>query len=165
MVSHGTDILFEGDGAPPPRLGARAWELCDFIVNELGVRRWPGRLDATVVFHRSCHSRGTAFGDAALALLGSIEGLRLVAIGEAEQCCGFGGTFAVSFPTLSRRIGTLKLDAVLAANPDVLVSGDMGCLMHIEGLARKEGRVIRARHVAQVLRDAIAQESRLDEAP
>ena len=69
------------------------------------------------------------------------------------------------FSTLSRRIGTLKLDAVLAANPDVLVSGDMGCLMHIEGLARKEGRVIRARHVAQVLRDAIAPESRLDEAP
>lgn len=156
MVSHGTAMLFEGEETPLALpLAPRTWELCDFIVNGLGVTRWPGRLDANLAWHRSCHSRGTAYGDAALTLLRSIAGLRLVEFGEAEQCCGFGGTFAVSFPGISRAMGTLKLDAVASMKPDGLVSGDAGCLMHLDGLARKEGRSLPAFHVAQVLRDAL----------
>lgn len=160
MVGHGSHLLFEqsaeaGDQAAQSSTASRAWELCDFVVNGLGVRSWGGTLDETVAFHRSCHSRGTAFGDAAATLLGSIAGLRLVEVGEAEQCCGFGGTFAVSFPGISGAIGAAKLDAVLAAKPDVLVSADMGCLMHLEGLSRKSGRPIRVRHVAQILRDSL----------
>jgi len=157
MMSHGATLLFEDDRAPagrPP--GAVTWELCDFIVRGLGVTRWPGRLKANLAWHRSCHSRGTTYGDAAIALLRSIEGLRLVEFGEPEQCCGFGGTFAVAFPAISRAVGGLKLDAVLAAGPDGLVSGDMGCLMHLEGLARKRGDPpLQVLHVAQVLRDAL----------
>ncbi len=159
MVEHGAALLFEGasrsDAAAPSSLASRAWELCDFIVNGLGVTRWGGRHDATVAFHRSCHSRGTASGAAVRALLGSIDGLRLVDFAEEEQCCGFGGAFSIAFPRISRAIGGAKLDAVAAAGPDLLVSGDMGCLMHLEGLARREGRALRARHVAQVLRDAL----------
>ena len=157
MLFHGAPLEFEREPDLPDveALGRRAWELGDFIVNGLGVSTWPGRFDATVAFHRSCHSRGTASGAAAATLLKSIAGLRLVEFGEGEQCCGFGGTFSVSFPNISTAMGDLKLEHVRAAKPDVLVSGDMSCLMHLGGLAEKEGAPIRILHIAQVLRNAL----------
>jgi L-lactate dehydrogenase complex protein LldE len=72
-----------------------------------------------------------------------------------EQCCGFGGTFSVSFPNISTAMGELKLEHIRAVKPDVLVSGDMSCLMHLGGLAAKEGKPIKTMHLAQVLRDAL----------
>jgi L-lactate dehydrogenase complex protein LldE len=157
MVSHGALLLFEGetDSAQASELAGRTWELGDFVVRGLGVARWPGRLAMRLAFHRSCHSRGTAYGEAALALLRSIDGVEVVEIGEGEQCCGFGGTFSVAFPHVSGAMGRLKIDHVLAATPDALVSGDSSCLMHVAGLAEKQGRPLRTLHLAQVLRDAL----------
>jgi L-lactate dehydrogenase complex protein LldE len=157
MVSHGALLLFEGetDSAEIGALARRTWELGDFVVRHLGVTRWPGKLSMKIAFHRSCHSRGTAYAEGALTLLRSIEGVEVVEIGEPEQCCGFGGTFSVAFPQVSRAIGTLKIDHVLAAAPDVLVSADSSCLMHVGGLAEKAGRPLRTLHLAQVLRDAL----------
>jgi L-lactate dehydrogenase complex protein LldE len=156
MMFHGAALEFEreADLGDVKELGRRTWELGDFIVNALGVRSWPGRFDSAVALHRSCHTRGTPSAEAAALLLGSIAGLRLVEFGEGEQCCGFGGTFSVGFPNISAAMGNLKLDHVRAASPDVLVSGDSGCLMHLAGLAAREGHPIRAMHLAQVLRDA-----------
>ena len=157
MLFHGAVLEFEKEPDAPAveALGRRTWELADYLVNGLGVRTWPGRYAARVAFHRSCHSRGTDSVAAALALLRSIAGLEVVEFGEAEQCCGFGGTFAVTFPHLSGAMGQLKLDHVRAAQPDVYVSGDMSCMMHLGGLAAREGRPIRTLHLAQVLRDAL----------
>jgi L-lactate dehydrogenase complex protein LldE len=157
MLFHGARLEFEKepDLSEIEGLGRRTWELCDFIVNGLGVRAWPGRFEAAVALHRSCHTRGTGSSEAAALLLNSIAGLRLVEFGEGEQCCGFGGTFSVSFPHISKAMGDLKLDYVREAKPDVLVSGDMGCLMHLQGLADKEGMPLRSLHIAQVLRDSL----------
>jgi L-lactate dehydrogenase complex protein LldE len=157
MLFHGAVLEFEreSDAAEVGALGRRTWELADFIVNGLGVKSWPGRYAARVALHRSCHSRGTATLESAQALLGSIAGLTLVEFGEPEQCCGFGGTFSVTFPHLSTAMGALKLEHVRAAAPDEYVSPDMSCLMHLGGMAAAEGRPIRARHIAQVLRDAL----------
>ncbi len=159
MLRHGAPLEFENESDRPAvqALGARTWELAEFIVHGLGVTAWPGRYEATVAFHRACHTRGTASTEAATRLLGSIAGLRLVAVGEAEQCCGFGGTFAVGFPNVSAGIGTLKLEHIRAAQPDVLVSTDMSCLMHLGGLAEKQGTPLPTRHFAQILRDALRQ--------
>ena len=157
MLFHGALLEFEHepDLADIRGLGRRTWELCDYIVNGLGVKAWPGRFDAAIALHRSCHTRGTGSSEAAALLLKSIAGVRMVEFGEAEQCCGFGGTFSVSFPYISGAMGDLKLEHVVEAKPDILVSGDMGCLMHLCGLAAKEGAPIRALHFVQVLRDAI----------
>jgi L-lactate dehydrogenase complex protein LldE len=157
MLFHGTVLEFEQEKDLPEvkALGRRVWELADFIVNGLGVKQWPGRYEATVALHRPCHTRGTQSAAAAAALLGSIAGLKLAEFGEAEQCCGFGGTFSVSFPNISSAMGDLKLEHIRAVKPDVLVSGDMSCLMHLTGLAEKEGAPLKARHLAQVLRDAM----------
>ena len=158
MMFHGALLEFEkeADRGDVEDLGRRTWELGDVIVNGLGgqgVVGPPGR--GPVALHRSCHTRGTASSEAAALLVGSIAGVRLVEFGEGEQCCGFGGTFSVGFPHISAAMGDLKLEHVRSARPDILVSGDMGCLMHLCGLADKEGSPIRALHFAQVLRDAI----------
>ena len=157
MLFHGAPLEFEKerDRDEVGQLGRRTWELADFIVNGLGVKTWPGRYEATVAFHCSCHSRGTMSGEAALALLTSIAGTRILPFGEGEQCCGFGGTFSVAFPHVSAAMGELKLEHIRAVSPDVLVSADMSCLMHMGGLAAKEGKPVRTLHVAQVLRDAL----------
>ena len=157
MMFHGAVLEFEKEPDLPEveALGRRTWELGDFIVNGLGVKTWPGRYEATVAFHRSCHSRGTESSPAASTLLGSIKGLRLVEFGEEEQCCGFGGTFSVAFPNISTAMGELKLDHVRAVKPEVFVSGDMSCMMHLGGLAARDGKPIKTQHLAQVLRDAL----------
>lgn len=157
MLFHGALLEFENEPDLPAvsALASRTWELADFIVNALGVTAWPGEYKATLAFHRSCHSRGTPSGEAALQLLSSISGTRVVPVGEAEQCCGFGGTFSVAFPNVSTAMGTLKLEHLRAENPDVIVSADMSCLMHLNGLAEKSGQPLRPRHLAQILRDAL----------
>ena len=163
MLFHGAPLEFESEPDRPAveALGRRTWELTDFIVNGLGVTSWPGRYEARVAFHRSCHTRGTASGEATMTLLGSIAGLTVVPFGEAEQCCGFGGTFSVSFPNISGGMGALKLEHLRAARADVVASGDMSCLMHLGGMAEKEGAPIKAVHVVQVLRDALKNENLL----
>ncbi len=163
MNFHGNLLQFEE--CPDPAidsLARRTWEVCDFIVNGLGVSTWKGTFEkpTRLAFHRSCHSRGTNTGEAITALLTSIRNAEVVPFGQAEQCCGFGGTFSVTFPHISGRMGSLKLDHILDAAPDLLVSGDMSCLMHISGLARVQGRPIEHKHAIQVLRDTLAGSSK-----
>ena len=157
MLRHGALLEFEREPDLPlaQELAGRTWELADFLAGVLGVRAWPGRYEGRIAFHRNCHNRGTNSEQASLALLGSIAGVTVVTFGEPEQCCGFGSTFSVSHPNISGSMGALKLDHILAARPDVLVSGDMSCLMHLSGLAGREGKALKVRHIAQVLRDAL----------
>jgi len=157
MLVHGAPLEFEKetDHDEIEKLGHRAWELADFIVNGLGIKTWPGKYSAKIAFHTSCHSRGTKSGESTMALLRSIAGVELMTFGEGEQCCGFGGTFSVTFPNISKGMGDLKLEHIRAVKPDVLISGDSSCMMHLSGLAEKEGAPIKTLHFAQVLRDAL----------
>ena len=157
MMFHGASLAFEHepDLAEVKALGQRTWELMDFLVNGLGVTAWPGRFPAKIALHRACHTRGTGSIDATLTLLRSIQGVEVVEFGEVEQCCGFGGTFSVSFPNVSTAMGDLKLEHIRAAKPDLLASVDMSCMMHLGGRAAHEGHPIKTMHVAQVLRDAL----------
>lgn len=160
MIYHGALLAFEKNPDELPaaqKLAGRTWELVDFIVNGLGVTKWPGCYETpvSVVFHRSCHARGTATGEAALTLLNSIEGLNVLMFDESEQCCGFGGTFSVTFPNISKSMGELKLDHLLEPKPDMIVSIDQSCLMSLSGLAAKGGRPVKTMHIAQILRDSL----------
>jgi len=159
MLRHGALLAFEKESELPEiqRLAARTWELADYIVHGLGVTSWPGRYDARVAFHRSCHTRGSDSGHAAITLLTSIQGLQLLPFGEGEQCCGFGGTFSVTFPNTSEAMGLLKLDHIHAARPDFLASLDMGCMMHLHGLAKRNDQTLKPRHLAQILRDSLRE--------
>lgn len=157
MVFHGALLAFEKEADLPEvqALANRTWELTDFIVNGLGITTWPGHYDATLTFHRSCHLRGSRSAEAIATLMESIDGLTVEPIDQVEQCCGFGGTFAVSFPNISAKMGELKIENLVAAEPDVVCSADMGCMMHFGGMMDNKGITTERRHVAQILRDAL----------
>ena len=154
---HGNLLQFEKEEDLPEieDMGRRTFELTDYLFHELGITTWPGKFDGKIVFHHSCHTRGTGTRPAAAALLGSIDGLELVEYGQKEQCCGFGGTFCVTFPNISGKMGTLKLDHLLDEKPDYLVSADLSCMMHLGGLAEKQGRPLEYRHIAQILLESL----------
>ena len=158
MNFHGNLLQFEHQpDEAVTSLASRTWELFDYIVNGLGVRTWPGALPepTRVALHHSCHTRGSGTREAATLLLGSIGNLQLVPFGQGEQCCGFGGTFSVTFPHISARMGSLKLDHALEPRPDLLSSADMSCLMHLAGLAESQDRKVPCKHAVQILRDAL----------
>lgn len=158
MNFHGNKLQFEEcPDAAITSLANRTWEIMDYIANGLGIQQWPGKLPqpTKIAFHRSCHSRGTCSGESTRTLLGSIGNVTLLPFGQSEQCCGFGGTFSVTFPHISGKMGTLKLDNILEQSPDLLISGDMSCLMHLSGLATTQGRPVPIKHAIQVLRDVI----------
>lgn len=158
MNFHGNILQFEEKPDEAINsLARRTWEVMDYIYNGLGIKKWPGKFEkpTRIAFHRSCHSRGTDSGAATLALLESIENAIVTPFGQGEQCCGFGGTFSVTFPHISGRMGSLKLDHILETSPDILVSGDMSCLMHLTGLARTQGRPIEHCHAIQLLKKSL----------
>lgn len=160
MHKHGNLLQFEKEPDLPEikDLANRSHELVDFIVNDLGITEWPGKLNAKIAFHHSCHTRGSGTRSAAQKLLSSINGVELVEYGQGEQCCGFGGTFCVTFPHISGQMGILKLEHLLENDPDYLVSADLSCMMHLGGLAKKQGRKLQYRHAAQILLYALKGE-------
>lgn len=157
MIFHGAKLAFKDQPELPAvkAFAARTWEVCDYLVHGLGVKDWPGYYHGRVAFHRSCHTRGSNTAEAALTLLGSINGIELAEFGETEQCCGFGGTFSVAFPNVSTAMGKLKLEHITETQPDCLAAVDMACMLHLGGLADREGVALPRRHVMQILRDAL----------
>ncbi|MFP4541019.1 MAG: (Fe-S)-binding protein [Opitutales bacterium] len=158
MVFHGSPLQFEKHPSLPAvqQMAGRTWELFDYLVNGLGVTSWPGHFEARVAIHHSCHTRGSGTGAALLQLLESIEGVELVEVTERDQCCGFGGTFSVAFPEISKSMGCIKIEHLLKNTPDYVVSADMSCLMHLKGLAEKQDRPMHIWHAAQILSAALA---------
>ena len=157
MVFHGAPLEFEeeSDQSEVHAMANRTWELVDYIVNGLGIQSWPGKFPHRVAFHRSCHTRGTDTGSAVRQLLSTIDCLELVEFGEEEQCCGFGGTFAVSFPNTSRQMGELKIKHILEAKPEYLAAVDMGCGLHIGGICERDGHKLPIIHIAELLRTSL----------
>lgn len=130
----------------------RVRELSEFLVDDLGVTDVGAVFRGTVAFHPTCHSlRLLHIGDRPHRLLEAVEGLRLVDLPGALECCGFGGTFAVKNADTSVAMGQDKIDAVLASGAEVLASADTSCLMHLGGLLSRRGAPVRVMHLAEIL--------------
>jgi len=157
MISHGYDLAFENEAdlSTAQTFAKSSWELCDFLVNGLGIETWPGRFDAKISLHRSCHTRGTQTYQSAVKLLSSIKGVELIEFDESEQCCGFGGTFSVAYPNTSVSMGKLKIEKLTADKPDIVGAVDMACMMHLSGIANKQGRQFNKLHVSEILMKAL----------
>jgi L-lactate dehydrogenase complex protein LldE len=84
-------------------------------------------------------------------LLATVEGLTLTEMTDSDVCCGFGGTFCVKYPDISTKIVSKKTDNIAATGAGTLLAGDMGCLMNMAGRLQREGKPVKARHVAEVL--------------
>jgi L-lactate dehydrogenase complex protein LldE len=135
------------------RLAARTWELADFLVNVLRVQQVPGRFQGTVTYHDSCSGlRELGVKSQPRKLLSKVPGLTLREMATPEQCCGFGGTFAVKFGAISSRIVDEKCAEVIGTGADAVVLGDLGCMLNIEGRLRRRGDTkTRVFHFAELL--------------
>jgi L-lactate dehydrogenase complex protein LldE len=130
----------------------RTWELSHYLVDELGAVDVGSRFRGSVTYHPTCHSlRLLRLGDRPLRLLGAVEGLQLLPLGESEECCGFGGTFAVKNADVSAAMLDAKLDHVVASGAEAVCACDASCLLHIRGGLRRRGSHVRALHLAEVL--------------
>jgi L-lactate dehydrogenase complex protein LldE len=147
--------LFEDDPAMlagAEAFAARVYEFSEFLTKVLEVDD-PGVVGSgTAVFHPGCHLlREMEVREAPQALLRAVPGLEVRELGNAETCCGFGGSFSVKLPHISEGMLADKVASVRESGADSLVSCDMSCLMHIGGALRREDPEIRIRHIAQVL--------------
>jgi L-lactate dehydrogenase complex protein LldE len=134
------------------KLAPRVFELCELLVDELGVEDVGASYPHRVVYHPSCHGlRMLALGDAPLRLLRNVGGIELLELEEAESCCGFGGTFAVKNVDVSAAMLADKVGAVLGSGAEVCTATDSSCLMHIGGALRRRRTGVRAVHIAEIL--------------
>ena len=127
-------------------------ELSQFVVDQLGVTKVGARFDGTATYHPTCHSlRVLRVGDSPVRLLREVKGLELVELPDADECCGFGGTFAVKNAAVSTAMLDDKLACIEGTGADVVCACDSSCLMHIGGGLRRRGSRVRAVHLAEIL--------------
>ncbi|MFI0421629.1 (Fe-S)-binding protein [Spongiactinospora sp. 9N601] len=142
-------------GAPARAVAAtvpRVHDLSEFLVDVLGVTDVGAYFPHRVTYHPTCHSlRGLRLGDRPARLLRRVRGLDLVPLPDADQCCGFGGTFAVKNPAVSAAMCADKVRAVLDTGAEVLCAADNSCLMHIGGTLTRQRAGVRTMHLAEIL--------------
>jgi L-lactate dehydrogenase complex protein LldE len=139
-------------GCEVEALTPRVLELSELLVDRLGVEDVGAVFPHRVTYHPTCHSlRGLRVGDRPLRLLRAVRELELVDLPEAEECCGFGGTFAVKNADTSMAMLSDKLRHVLDTRAEVCVAADNSCLMQIGGGLRRQRAGVRTMHLAEVL--------------
>ena len=137
---------FTSDSLPP------TYELTEFLVDVLKTTDVGAYYPHTVTYHPTCHGlRMLGLGDRPRQLLSQVEGLELVELPGAEECCGFGGTFSVKNPDVSVAMGTDKVNNAASTGAEVLCAADNSCLMHIGGVASRLKVGIRPVHIAEIL--------------
>jgi L-lactate dehydrogenase complex protein LldE len=143
-------------------LKKKTFELCEFLTDVLKVEKIEGWFPYKVGLHQSCHglrelrlaSSSERMGhpfNKIRPLLASLDGITLVELNRPDECCGFGGTFAVGEEAVSCMMGKDRIIDHEKSGTEVLTGVDMSCLMHLEGLIRREGKPIRVMHIAEIL--------------
>lgn len=155
-------------GAAGARVAKRAFEFCAFLHDEVGleaVATLGAEFPRRVGVHVGCHAlRGLGLArpseiqlprfDKVRALLGTVRGLSFADLARPDECCGFGGTFAVAEPAVSAKMGRDRLRDYRGGRSEAIVSTDVSCLMHLSGLASRGGLALPMFHVAEVLATA-----------
>lgn len=161
MVRHHYEEYL-GDVPGFEELKRKTFELCEFMVEVLKVDKLDVRFPHRVGLHQSCHGLrelrlascselvGASYGKAR-QLLEKIEGLELTTLRRPDECCGFGGTFAVAEDAVSCMMGDDRIHDHEQAGTEVLTANDMSCLMHLEGLIRRQNKPMRVMHIAEIM--------------
>ena len=130
----------------------RTYDLTEFLVDVLGVTDVGGYFPHKVTYHPTCHSvRVAKVGDRPMRLLKAVKGIEVLELVDADQCCGFGGTFSIKNPDVSVAMGTDKARHVVESGAEYIVTGDNACLMHIGGLLHRQKAPVKPIHLAQIL--------------
>lgn len=146
--------LFHGHSleAEAKTLSSKTWEFSEFLVNKLKVTDVGARFEGRATFHDGCHGlRELGTKAAPRTLLSAVKGLELVEMGEAESCCGFGGTFAVKYPQISTAMAEVKCTSICETKADYVISNDSSCLMQISGWLNRNVGSVKCLHLAEVL--------------
>jgi L-lactate dehydrogenase complex protein LldE len=143
------DTVWEGRAK---RLAQRTYELISFLVDVRGMTSVDVSWPATATYHDSCSGlRELGIRQQPRSLLATVRDLTMIDLPDADSCCGFGGTFSVKYPDISNKIVEAKSAAITSTKADLLIAGDLGCLMNMAGKLSREGSRIAVRHVAEVL--------------
>jgi len=129
----------------------RTHELSDFLVNILKIEDVGARYPSKVTYHMACHLRGLGLQSEPERLLRKVKDLEYIPLERADECCGFGGSFAVRFPEISGAMVRDKANLIEKTGADTVVATDAGCLMNIAGFLRRRGSKIRTLHLAEIL--------------
>lgn len=144
-----------GDAAYATRaqaLAEKTHELVSFLVRIRGVGAVPAICKARICYHDSCSSlREMHVNEEPRQLLASVDGLHVHELRDREVCCGFGGLFSVKYPEISERMADDKIADVQKTGVEVIVSADLGCLLHLEGRIARRGLPLRTLHIAEIL--------------
>jgi len=156
MLAHHLVDLFDGSGDAHAQkqassIAAKTHELTSFLVDVMGMKTPPGKTGARIAYHDSCSSLREMQVSAQPRALLKAAGADVVDLDKADTCCGFGGTFSVKYGDISGTMSDDKAADIEGKDPDMLVAGDMGCLMNIAGRLSRRGSSVEVRHVAEVL--------------
>ncbi|RMF81863.1 MAG: (Fe-S)-binding protein, partial [Planctomycetota bacterium] len=156
--------LFDSDRdrSAAAQLAAKTYEFVDFLNGVLKID-WASRapcVDAHVTYHYSCHLRGIGQTDATERVLTALPGLTYTPLATREQCCGFGGAFALKFASVSAALARDKVADIAATGADTLICNEAGCGMHIAGACRRAGVNVRVCSLAELLADALHDRTR-----
>jgi L-lactate dehydrogenase complex protein LldE len=155
MVKHHYPSLFKpgtAEHAFAVDIASRIFEFTEYLVNVLKVSDVGAVYPHKVTYHATCHYlREMGLKTEAKTLLNSVKGLELIPLKEEETCCGFGGSFTVTFPEVSRAMMKNKVQDIVASGADTVVMCEPGCLMNIAGGLQKAGSTIRAMHIIDLL--------------
>ncbi len=133
-------------------LSSRTHELVSFLTDVLKVDAVAASYPARATYHDSCSGlRELKIQAQPRRLLASVQGLELTELPEGEACCGFGGTFCVKYPEISNEMVSAKADCIESTGAELLLAGDLGCLLNMAGKLKRRGSKVQARHVAEVL--------------
>jgi L-lactate dehydrogenase complex protein LldE len=168
MVRHHYHGLVR-DEAALAEVEHKTFELCEFLVDVLKVGPVAGRFPHRVGVHQSCHGlrelhlgvgseRNLPAYNKVQSLLGGLEGISFAPLERPDECCGFGGSFAVFEAAVSCMMGLDRVNDHRKGGAEVMTAGDMSCLMHLDGLIRRQAWPIRVMHVAELLAEAMGLE-------
>jgi L-lactate dehydrogenase complex protein LldE len=140
----------------------RTFELCEFLTDVVKVKKIDGSFPFKVGLHASCHGlRGLRLGKASelnipdfnkpRQLLEMVKGIQLINLSRSDECCGFGGTFSITEEAVSVRMGEDRIEDHISHGAEVITSADMSCLMHLEGLIRRQRKQVKVMHIAEIL--------------
>lgn len=147
--------IFADDAQWLPRahaVAAKTHEVMAYLDEVLGWKPDGVSLDATATYHDSCSGlRELGIKAQPRRLLKAVDGLKLAPLAGEETCCGFGGTFCVKYPAISNAIVGEKANAIDATGADLLLAGDLGCLMNMAGKLHRDGSTVRAFHAIELI--------------
>jgi L-lactate dehydrogenase complex protein LldE len=154
MIRNSYDLLFQNSSYHNKyrQLQKKNFELSEFLVDVLKIETLDAKLNAKVAYLDSCQALNHCkIKEQPRRLLQMVEGLELVEIACADECCGFGGTFSVNFEPISLQMAEQKVTNILNAGAEVIVSTDYACLMHLDAYIKKNNIPLRIMHLADVL--------------